>query len=178
MATADAAASRPRSWRTRARGWLLNGLLLVGVYLAVGAWRERGLPSGPAPELRGVDLDGRPVSLAALRGNAVLVHFWATWCGVCRQELGALNAVHESLDADQRVLSVLADGDDGERVRRFVAEHGIRYPVVLAGERVLRDWGIRAFPTSCFVRPDGEVMSCVSGMTTRWGLRARLGCAR
>ncbi len=152
--------------------------VLVAVLIAVTLWQRRGLLGAgePAPPLRLAALDGQVVDLADLRGKTVLLHFWATWCGVCRQEHGALAALDAERGPDEVLLTIAAD-DDPEVVRRYVAEEGLTYPVLLADRATLAAYKVSKFPTNYFVGPDGDLRARDVGMSTRWGLRARLGCA-
>lgn len=171
---------QPAHWLARARGVALQVAVVIAVLWAVGAWQTRHLLSseaGAAPDFTLRDLDGGEVRLSALRGKAVLVHFWATWCGVCKLEHGALNAVHADLDDDQVLLSVVADADDVEAVRSAAKDAGIAYPVLLADERTIADFRVGAFPTNYFIRPDGSISSTTVGMSTRLSLKARLALA-
>jgi peroxiredoxin len=165
---------RPRWLR-----WLLEAVVILGVFAAVSAWQTRDLPSGgAAPPFALKALDGNVVRLEDLRGKTVLLHFWATWCGVCRYETSALNAVHARLDAREALVSIVADSEDVDQVRRFVAERGIRYPVLLGTPELLERYRVSAFPTNYFIAPDGTIRSSSVGMSTRWSLAARMGCAR
>ena len=180
-ADGESRAEAPRKRHARLRRWAFDILLFVGLYLAITTWRERGLLSSgkvAAPGFRLQNLHGQVVSLESLRGKTVLLHFWATWCGVCRQEFGLLDAVERGLDKDEALVAVVSDSDDPDAVRRFVAEHHIDYPVLLGTPEVLRAYHVTAFPTTYFIGPDGTVRGHTIGMTTRWGMSARLGCAR
>jgi peroxiredoxin len=165
---------------TRSRG-ILRALaeiaVVVGLYFGLSAFQERHLlrahTSAPSFELS--TLDGRHVSLESLRGKRVALHFWATWCGVCRREQGALNAVSSGLAGDEALYTIVADSDDPERIRRFVAEEHIRYPVLLATGDVLAAFHVGAFPTTYYVNRDGTVGGHSVGMSTRYAMRARMG---
>ena len=162
------------------RRFVLELIALAGFYFAVSAWQERHLVHvrEPAPSFTLETLDGREVSLASLKGKRVLVHFWATWCGVCRREFGSLNAVSRGLRDDEALVSIVADSNDPDRVRAFVAEHDIKYPVLLGTEAVLRAFHVDSFPTNYYLDPNGVVTSRTIGMSTRVALASRLGCSR
>ena len=166
------------------RRWL-RGALEVGVvlliFVLVSAWQTRKLlpdDGRPAPAFQLVDLAGRSVRLADYQGKTTLLHFWATWCGVCRQEFSALNAVHSGLDDDQAVLTIVADSEDPERVRRFVRERGLAYPVLLATADVLKSYRVKAFPTNYYIDKDGRLRETTVGLSTRFSMQARMGCAK
>lgn len=150
--------------------WLRDLTILALVFLGVSLYQSRGTVRGPAPELAGPDLSGRPVALADYAGRPVLVHFWATWCPVCRAEQGSI----ESIAGDHAVLSVSIDGS-AEELRSYVAEQGIDYPVIhdTQGELAAR-YGVRGVPASFIVDPEGGIRFVEVGYTTEPGLRARL----
>lgn len=160
--------------------WALEIAMVVAVYVAVSSWQGRHLlgSHAAAPDFQLRTLDGKTVRLSDFRGKRLLIHFWATWCGVCQREHGALNAVQASLGSDEAMVSVVADAEDPEAVRRYVAEAGIHYPVLLADENVVRAYRISAFPTNYFIGPDGTIRNTTVGMTTRWGFETRMGCSR
>ena len=164
----------------RGGSWALTLALGVGVYAAASAWRTRELiaETQTAPDFALRDLSGQRVQLAELRGKRVLVHFWATWCFVCQREVDALNAVARGLAPDEVLLTVVADSEDAEHVRRYVAEHGIEYRVLLADRAVLRNYRVDVFPTNYFIAASGQVADTTVGLSTRWGLASRLQHAR
>jgi thiol-disulfide isomerase/thioredoxin len=156
---------------------VLEIAVFAGIIMAVTSWQERHLLAtnaiAPAFELGSVD--GQPLSLESLRGKKVVLHFWATWCGVCRREFGGLNAVQDRLAPDQVLLSIVADADDVAHVRQVMAEEHIRYPVLLGTPEVLRAFHVDTFPTNYYIDRHGQITSHTIGMSTRWAVRARLG---
>jgi peroxiredoxin len=160
-------------------GWVARFVLFAIIFLAVSRWQQRDhVPDGtPAPSFSLRTLDGKQVSLEEFRGKPVLLHFWATWCGVCRQEFSMLNSLHESLGSDAVLLSVVADSDT-PGLGAFASEQGIQYPVLLGNAGMLSAYKVGAFPTNYFIAPDGSIASSSVGMSTQWASRARLSCAR
>ena len=171
---------RPPSKKKRWLGWAAQAALFVALVWAVSAWQTRKHlgSQAMAPDFTLRTLGGERVHLGDLRGKRVLVHFWATWCGVCKLEPSALNAVHDGLGPNEVLLSVVADSDDLPAVQRFVADKGVRYPVLLADDAVLQAYRVGAFPTNYFVAPDGRITASTVGLTTRFGLWARMALAR
>lgn len=183
----DVTPAPPQSARTPARrrrwlSWLLQGLVVALIYVAVSSWRTSSLlPTDgqrAAPELHLQSLDGQPFALSSLRGKRVQLHFWATWCGVCRQEFGALNAVHAGLAEDEVLVSVVADSEDTQALQAFVREHHINYPVLLGTADAIRAYRVDAFPTNYYLDQAGKIRGTDVGLSTRWGMSSRLGCAR
>lgn len=139
-----------------------------------------------APEFATTDLDGTRVSLEDYAGRPLLLHFWATWCGICRQEFGALEALHRELqhsfgagngqNLTPRLVTLAAD-EDPRVVQSFVREHQLSYPVLLAPPPLLRAYKVHAFPTSYYLDADKRVHSGTIGMSSRWAMKTRLGCA-
>lgn len=172
----------PRAARTRlsrALPWL-GQLALFGVlYFAISGWQRADLleTGSQAPDIEALDASGNRVKLSDYRGKPVLLHFWATWCGVCRQEFGMLNRLQEALGDDAALLTVVADGDN-PRLGQFLREHEIDYPVLVTGSDVTQAYKVRAFPTNYFLDRDGNISSSSVGMSSQWAARARLACAR
>ncbi|MGC9456202.1 MAG: protein disulfide oxidoreductase [Halothiobacillaceae bacterium] len=158
---------RPRWLR-----WSLEIGLVLAAFLLVRAWMAPAVTQGPAPPLSGTDLEGRTVSLADYQGEPLLVVFWAEWCRICRLEMPMIEAVAE----DWPVLTVAMQSGNEATVRQFVDESGWR------GLRVLNDpqgsqarnWGVKGVPVMYVLDGRGEVRFVETGLTSSWGLRARL----
>jgi thiol-disulfide isomerase/thioredoxin len=164
---------RLRAWRYWP--WLRDGALVLLVLLAVRAYQQRDAASGPAPELAAVDIHGTPVSLADYRGQPVLLHFWATWCGVCRAVQPGVDAIASELP----VLTVASQSGSASAVAAYTRNHAISAKVIDDARGVLaRRFGVRAFPTSFVVDGDGFIRHVEVGYTTELGLRARMWLAR
>ena len=160
------------------RGTRLPALLLLGL-VACGDAREGtgDRPAPPAPEFRLPDLDGREVSLVSLRGKVVVIDFWATWCTPCVFQIPILNAFHEAAGDDVAVLGIAVDFD-AEAVEPFAREQDIRYPVLLGGEALAREFGAFGFPTLYVVGPDGRVRWVHTGIVEREELERAVAEAR
>ncbi|MDQ2644242.1 MAG: TlpA family protein disulfide reductase [Myxococcota bacterium] len=149
--------------------------MALAVFLGVSAYQTRNHVSRqPAPEFSLLDLAGNRVSLSAYRHKKVLLHFWATWCGVCRAELPSLRSLQRSLGPDEILLTIVEDSDDAEAVRRFAREHELEYPVLLGTDDVRRAYRVRSFPTNYYVNGDGSIRTSTVGLSTRLGMAFHL----
>ena len=163
--------SRTKSPWPRRLGYLL---LFVALVWGVNWWQTRHIETGPAPDLAGPLLNGSWFELGQLRGEPALVHFWATWCPVCRLEQGAIDALAD----DHPVITVATRSGDAEALRAYLDEHGLRFPVLLDETGVLAQrWRVGGVPASFVLDGSGEIRHAVFGLTTGLALRARLWLA-
>jgi thiol-disulfide isomerase/thioredoxin len=117
-------------------------------------------------------LDGKQYSLSDYRGKWVVVNFWATWCPPCLEELPELEVFHSNNQDKAVVLGVNMEDIDDERLRDFVEEQFLSFPV-LHGDRVAaRALGpVQGLPTSYLVSPQGEVVARQVGPVTAAGIQ-------
>jgi peroxiredoxin len=117
-----------------------------------------------APPLRLPTLRGDPVDLADLRGQVVLVNFWATWCPPCVEEIPSLQRLYRMLHP--RGLEILAVdvGETVETMEAFLADKPVEFPVLMDidGE-ALRRWGVHAFPTTLVLDREHRIRYAVFG---------------
>lgn len=115
----------------------------------------------PAPDYSAVSIDGDSVSLAAHRGQVVLLNVWATWCHPCRDELPVLQKLHEKYASQGLNLvgvSVDASGKEG-RVREFARSFGITYPIWLdPDEGVAHTFLAVGVPATFLIGRDGTLL--------------------
>ena len=113
-----------------------------------------------APDLTMETLDGRAISLADQRGKVVLVNFWATWCGPCREEIPYLVRLAERYPDHLTVIGVSEDHGPPATVAAFAGQYGVNYPIVMSTPEIKRGFpGVFALPTSFVVDPDGRIVA-------------------
>jgi thiol-disulfide isomerase/thioredoxin len=122
-----------------------------------------------APQFTGVLLDGGNFDLAQLRGQWLILNFWATWCVPCRQEMPELQALYE--DTGIMVVGVnLAEGAD--TVAAWLSDYQISYPIVLDPAAEIFDlYRIMGQPTTFVINPDGLIVEMILGATNAESLR-------
>jgi cytochrome c biogenesis protein CcmG/thiol:disulfide interchange protein DsbE len=126
------------------------------------------LDGKPAPALAGPTLDGATFDLASQRGNWVVVNFFATWCVPCIQEHPELQRFAERNAAtNRRVVGVIFGGEsEVEPARRFLAQNGGDWPVVMDNGRIAVDYAVPKVPESILVSPTGLVYRKLRGGVT------------
>jgi cytochrome c biogenesis protein CcmG/thiol:disulfide interchange protein DsbE len=117
------------------------------------------LVHAPAFTLERLDAEGGRLALADLRGKAVVVNFWASWCIPCRDEAPVLQETYERY-RDQGLVVLGVDVNDFKAdARRFMKRYGITYPVAYDGKgSTVGKWGVRGFPETFFVDRSGTLV--------------------
>jgi thiol-disulfide isomerase/thioredoxin len=113
----------------------------------------------PAPDFKLKGFAGKELTLEASRGKVVLLNFWATWCGPCREEIPELIALQNRYKDRLQIIGLVVDDDDEKEIRSVIASEGINYPVALADpETRFAYGGIAALPTVFVINAEGRVV--------------------
>jgi peroxiredoxin len=147
-----------------ARDWGLTLLLGAVIFHGVGQLRAPDLPDA-APDFALQTLEGQTVQLSSLRGQTVVLNFWATWCGPCRIEIPQFASFAEA-NPDIPVLGIATDGTPGE-LKAAAKKLGITYPVLVADAATVKAYGVDTLPTTVIVGPDGSIQGAHAGILTR-----------
>ncbi len=163
-----------QSTRRRAIVLIAEALLFLLIYLGVRTWVQRDLVEGPAPLIQATDVAGQVVDLADFRGQPLLLHFWASWCRICRFEQGAVNAIAD----DWPVLTVAMQSGNAGQIQAFMDKHGLDWRTVVdESGAIAKRYGVSGVPTSFVLDGNGVIRFRESGYTTSAGLRLRLWLA-
>lgn len=132
---------------------------LLGAALAVCAGLSGGAaPSTAAPDFTLRTADGRNVRLQELRGQVVMVNFWASWCAPCRVEMPHLIRLSDKYRASGFALLGVNVDDDPKNALNAAAKMGIRFPVLLdADKRVAQLYQVATMPSTVLIDRDGRV---------------------
>jgi peroxiredoxin len=130
-------------------------------------------PGAPAPDFTLKSLDGSPnLRLAEQRGRVVLVNFWATWCGPCKQEMPHLNRLYEKYRSAGFVLLGVNIDEDARKAAGAASGMGVRFPVLHdAAKGVTKLYDVQSMPATVLIDRDGKVRYLHRGYQD--GLEAR-----
>jgi len=137
---------------------------------------EAGIAGGAPSALRGkaapdfelASLDGKTMHLSDFRGKAVLLNFWATWCGPCRIEMPWFADLQKQYGAQGfQVVAVALDANADNAVAKFAKEVGANYPVLLGKDSVGDAYGVDAMPQTFYLDRDGKIVNRVIGLGSK-----------
>ena len=154
----------------------LGALVLLGGMCAapLSAWADpfeqmgvaRPRTSKPAPDFILKDIEGKAVSLSQFKGKPVLLNFWATWCGPCKEELPSMQRLHEAAlsNGDIQIVAVSIDRDNLKKVLQYAENLNLSFPILLDPDRIARKpYFVRGLPTSYLIDADGKLQGFISG---------------
>ena len=153
------------------------GLLLIVVVAAAGLVWLAPWQGDRAPDVRLQTLDGDRFSLGDLRGQPVIVAFWATSCPECVKEIPYFRALHDDFnDQGLEIIAVAMEYDPESQVRAMADDRDMNYTVVLDRDgSIARAFGdIRLTPTTFLIGPDGEILHQRLGKVDMDRMRERI----
>ena len=160
----------------------LNALFWVLILLWVPSWAhaehdsfgKMGVVapkiSKPAPEFSSKNIKGETVQLSDFKGKVVLLNFWATWCGACKEEMASMQSLYSSLRGDGvEVIAVSIDRWNEDRVQEFSEANHLTFPVLLdQNQKIRRQYHVMGLPTSYLIDREGKIRGYASGARD-WG---------
>ena len=110
--------------------------------------------------------DGKTVTLSSLRGKAVVVNFWATWCGPCKIEMPWLVDLQKKYgDQGLQIVGITKEDYDEATIAKFTKKMGVNYTVLVGNQQVVDLYGgVGGLPTSFFVNRSGKVVHEIIGL--------------
>lgn len=142
--------------------------LLLVISLLVSAVASAAPPAAAeGPEFPDIALlslqDGQTVKLDIFRGRPVLLTFWASWCGPCREELPELQRIYNELAGKGFILAAINVDTIPQAARAFVDKFQLTVPIYRVSRRVLNQLRINQLPTSILLGPDGKIVRAYVG---------------
>ncbi len=159
----------PGPGQTTRRAVLASALAAAAALGAPGSARAahtvRPWPAGrPTPALALTDLEGKAWSLAGLKGRAVVLNFWASWCEPCRAEMPSLERLARRHERAGLVVLSVNYQETAPKIRQFLEQLPLSLPILLDRDgEAAGAWTPRVFPTTVLVDRDGQARASVIG---------------
>src|SRR5271167_455970 len=131
-----------------------------------GVAGEHITQSTVAPDFSLEALDGKTLRLSDLRGKAVLLNFWATWCGPCKIEMPWFVDLQKQYGSQGlQIVGVAMDDASKEDIGKFAKDMGVNYPILIGKESVGDQYGgVPALPESFLISRDGKIIDKIIGL--------------
>jgi len=148
-------------------------MLFAGIHSArknrAGGSVSGQLRGKEAPDFELQSLEGKNVKLSDFRGKAVLLNFWATWCGPCKIEMPWFVELQKEYGPQGlQIVGVAMDDASKEDIAKFVKEMGVNYPILIGKEDVGNQYGgVNVLPTTFFIDRDGKIVAREFGLQSR-----------
>jgi thiol-disulfide isomerase/thioredoxin len=170
------------TWLLDWRSHLKTLAILLVMGLAINAWQSRKVPEGPAPALDAPVLNSSGLQdaslqswLAAHRGQVVAVHFWATWCPICKASQDNVQRLYGSWP----MVTVAMQSGNAAAVQQHLRRQELPWLTAMDSDgQLARAWGVRAVPATIILNEQGQIVTASMGYTTTVGLWARLWWVR
>jgi len=129
---------------------------------------QRQLMGNLAPDFELQTLDGKNLKLSDLRGKAVLLNFWATYCGPCKVEMPWFVELQKEYGPQGfQIVGVANDDASTEDIAKFAKEMGINYPILIGKDSVSDSYNVSVLPTTFFLDRDGKLIAREFGLQSR-----------
>ncbi len=147
---------------------MIFGLCFGLIFVLPHCGQEKKEPAFvSAPDFTLPTLDGREVSLSRLKGKVILLDFWATWCGPCRQSIPHLIHLHKTYQKDGlEVIGMNVDGGNRDTVQHFVKSMDIPYAIAITPQDVERSYGVTSLPTTILIDRGGKIREKIVGFSS------------
>lgn len=136
----------------------MKRLILIALLLATAPFASAVNSNGPAANFTLKSADGENIRLSEHRGEVVLLNFWASWCGPCRQEMPHLEAMHRKYtELGFTVFGVNVE-QDREMADRILIDIPVTFPILFDDDNVVSElYGVDAMPTTLLIDRNGEI---------------------
>lgn len=154
------------------RKTIMQLMMVILAIFIIRAYQQQDLTTGIAPSFTSKTLSGEVINANSLPDQGVLVHFWATWCPVCKFENDNIQAVSK----DYKVLNVAIQSGDDLEIEAYAKENNMQLNNLINDQSgsIARLYGVKGTPTSFFINPKGRIQFTEVGYITTLGYRLRL----
>ncbi len=137
-------------------------VVLLSLFL-LGMAASPPLVGGPAPVFKLEAMDGQILNLSDLKGQFVILNFWATWCVPCIKEMPEFQKAHQSLNQKVKIIGInLAESK--EKVDKYIKDHHINFTILLDDYgNVSQEYEVVNLPVTYFITPDGVIREKIFG---------------
>jgi len=150
---------------------LLYGLVFFLISWGINLWRSPPLSREHLPPLSGYLIDGNSTDFFLSGNRPKLLHFWGSWCPICRAEASNIQWIGKHYP----VLTVAVQSGDDRTIRSWMKKHNLSYPVQNDPEgRLAKQLHLSVYPTTLIYDGRGRLRFIATGYTTRLGLWARM----
>jgi cytochrome c biogenesis protein CcmG/thiol:disulfide interchange protein DsbE len=148
--------------------FLIFVLCVSSIFFLSRCGKEEKEPTSPlAPDFTLRTLDGQEITLFKLKGKVILLDFWATWCGPCRESIPHLIQLYNTYQKNGlEVIGMNMDRENISTVRHFVKSMDIPYPIAITPYQVERSYGVTGLPTTILIDKDGRIREKIAGYTS------------
>lgn len=165
---------KPREYFFK-KNWVQNiiwAIALLAIFLLLRPFMQGDVAQGQAPDFNAKTITGESINLADLKGEPVLIHFWATWCPICEVGLDGIESVSKSY----KTIKIATSSGTNEELLTYAKKNNMLPNTIINdidGE-LMKRYGAKAVPASFIIDKDGTIKFIEVGFTTSYGLKARL----
>ena len=121
-----------------------------------------------APDFTLQDLDGKPVKLSDFRGKAVLLNFWATFCGPCKVEMPWLVELQKQYGPQGlQIVGVALDDSGKDAIQKYAKDMGVNYTILQGQDSVGDAYGAVGLPATFYIDRNGKIVDSALGLVSR-----------
>ncbi|MCC6544562.1 MAG: TlpA family protein disulfide reductase [Nitrospirae bacterium] len=110
------------------------------------------------------DVSNKQVNLKDFRGKVIMLNFWATWCGPCREEMPSMEKLYRQFKGKGFVILAVASGEDINSVNKFIKHYNLTFPALIDSDyKVSDNYKVWALPTTYFINSKGQIIGKAQG---------------
>lgn len=167
----ESESAKRRTWKRIVREIAIMALLVVVISNIISYIRQPALDDSALPRINETLINGEAFHSKAFSGKPLLVHFWATWCPVCKAEVDNI----ERLSAYYDVVTFAVKSGSDEELQGYMREHGLHYRVINDQDgKWAEQFDVQGFPTTFVYDSNGMLSSSTVGYTSTAGLALRM----